>query len=138
MRQAKSLFGADGIHRFVGRIEIGIAQAVVDGVQPCGATVCQISHLNRGRFAGKKQQPVVRHVHGQINENIDLVRVNSVGKLFVGLTNNIMNVSGGVPETPRLGRIRFANGRICEDFKLLDDHVNSDSRGSRNGPIGVL
>ena len=62
---------------------MGIGEAVVDGGKTGGAGVREVGDLDGGGFAGEGQQAVAFHVHGEIDEDVDLVCADELGELVV-------------------------------------------------------
>jgi len=70
--QADGLLGKERLIRS-GRIEVVIAEAVVDGVQARAAGVTGEGRLHRGWLPREGKEPIAGHVQSQIHEDVDLV-----------------------------------------------------------------
>src|SRR4051794_35133659 len=66
-----------------GWIEVEIAEPIVDRAQACRASVCEISDLNGRRFMRENQEPPAGGVSGEVDQDIDFVASNQLGRLLV-------------------------------------------------------
>ena len=64
-------------------VQVRVCQAIINGAQARGPAVGKVSYLHGSRLPRKCQQPVTAHVHGQIDQNVDLILANLVGQFLV-------------------------------------------------------
>ena len=79
--------------------------------------VGQIRDLHRGGLAGEDQQAVVRHVHGEIDENVDPVLADHLGEPLVRQAHVRPPYVGGSPATlgDRVGNVLRG---VAEDLEM--------------------
>ena len=111
------------------RIGVGIAQAIVHGAHAGGIRIAQKSHLQRRRFARKKQQPVAARVAGQIHQNVDCIALDQ------GCRLRIVQRADVAPAMPvhaqaglGYGRIAIAADCIRTALVLLQEGMNEIGR----------
>jgi hypothetical protein len=68
---------------------MGVGEAIIDGGQAGGGAVGQPAELDGSGFAGEGEEGVTVHVHGEIDEDVDLVVADEIGELCVGETQHI-------------------------------------------------
>ncbi len=73
---------------------MGIAEAIVDGLQPGGAAIGEVGKLHGGGAAGEDQRPAAIHVHGQIDQEIDAIGDDEIGGGGIGKAGNGSPLSG--------------------------------------------
>ena len=98
------------------RIKPRIAQPIVDGADAGGAGIREPGDLDRRRFAGERQRPAVRHVHGQIDEDIDIVRANDFSERRIIVRANVAPYVGEALDPPRVF-IGALHTRVAEHFE---------------------
>ena len=80
---------------FIERVDQGVGDAVIDGGQAGGAGVSEPGDLHGCGFDGEEGQAVMGHVHGEIDEDVDLIGADFVGKLRIGKRADIVPDVGG-------------------------------------------
>ena len=65
------------------RVEIGVGEAVVHGLQAGGGAVGEVGDLQGCRLAGEDEEAAALHEHGKVHEDVDGVRANEGGDLIV-------------------------------------------------------
>ena len=111
--QANRLLAVD---RFIHarRIEVRIAQAVVDRAQSRAAGIARERHLHRGGLAGEDQQAVVGRVQRQVHQDVDPVLADLLGHLLVGEADDVAPAIGVL--------LKLAGHRIgTEHLGIADD-----------------
>jgi len=68
--EADGGFAVDGVI-LAGGIEVGVGEAVVDGVQARGAGIAGECDLDGGGFEREKRQAVIDGMEGEVNENVN-------------------------------------------------------------------
>lgn len=93
-----------------------VGEAVIERAQARRRRVPHPRHLDRRRLAGEQHQPVVGAVAGQIHEDIDPVRLDPVGRLFVADRGDVQPV---VEERTEAGRYAVLGrpGHVGEDLE---------------------
>ena len=118
VRQPDDRFRAERI-RLARRFDDGVAQAVVDRLQPGRLRVTQPGHLDRRGSAREDQQAIVARVAGEVHEDVDAVGADERGHFLVAPAEMARHWSAaacnarvrlihdravGVAETPRTDR----------------------------------
>ena len=111
--------GLLGVERLIRAqwIEVGIAEPVIDRVQTGAAGVAGEGHLHGSRFASEDQQAIVGGVHGEVDEDVDLVLADLGGELLVAEADNVAPVLRAGAEALREG-VGTGDLGIAEDFKI--------------------
>ena len=69
-----------------------ISEAVIHGVKAGAAGIRQPRGLDGRGLVGEGDHAVVRHVHGEIDENVNAVAADLCGKIGVGDAQNIVPI----------------------------------------------
>ena len=102
----------------IGRIEVRIGDAVVDGRNARGARVGKPAYLHGSRLAGKDQEAIASHVHSQVHEDVDPVLTNPLGNLLVVKTGDAppcVDIGTQSPGDP----VRTHDIGIADDLEVL-------------------
>ena len=110
--------GLLGVERLIRarRIEVRIAEPVVDRSKSRASRVAGESHLHRGGLPRKDGETVAGHVQGQIHEDVDPVVADELRNFGFGSACDIAPDVGCLLESPGEG-IRLGDGRIAEHFE---------------------
>ena len=103
---------------FPGGIGHRIDQPVVDSFQARRVGIAEPRHLHRRRLAGKYAKPVFRRMAGEIDQDIDAVRPDTLGKLIVRQPDGHQPVIGKFLQTRR-NHVRPQYLGIAEYFHRL-------------------
>jgi len=97
-----------------GGIEISVGDAVIDGAVAGAAGIGEPCDLDGCGFLREEQGAVVGHVHGEVDEYVDLVGADFGGELFVGKVGDLV---------PGIGRAADARGDVigAEDAGVAMD-----------------
>jgi hypothetical protein len=80
--------------RFVRWIELRIGESIIDRVQAGRSGVTQIRDLDGRGFSRQDEQPVTRHVQGEVDENVDGVVADLLSCFVVGKTGDVVPAIG--------------------------------------------
>ena len=117
-------------------IEVGVGEAVVDLREAGGAGVGEPGELEGGGFLGEDAEAVVGHVHGEVDEDVDVVGADLGGELVVGEVGDVEPVVGERAEF--VGDVVGAGGAgVDEDFELLVVVVGEEGVGEEGLAVVV-
>ena len=85
------------------RIEPWIAETIIDRCNARGARIGEPGDLHRGRFAREQQRTAVRHMHVQVDQNVDAVGADELGQSGVVEGARVAPCVGAALEAPRPG-----------------------------------
>ncbi len=118
--ESEDLFGVEGI-RFARRwwgIKSGICEAVVDGGEAGAAEIAEVGDLDGGGLSGEDADAVAGGVAGEIDEDVDAIFADEVGRAVVGEGRDVAPVIGVLLQA-RGDVVAAEDVGVAEAFDLL-------------------
>ena len=137
---------------FARGVEIGIGEAIVDGVEAGGGGQAEHGHLDGGRLAGEDEHAVVGGVQGEVDEDIDAVGADRLGELGIGQAGGVepevgegLELAGDLIGRAQVGigvdrrRVRGRDGRRASRSMIPDGMGAEVGRNiaDSQGAVGV-
>ncbi len=104
-----------------------IGDQVIDRIHASRVVVSAGGHLHGRGLSGKGQEPVPARVSGEINENVDRVRADSLGQLLVIVSKRLAPAVG--LGTKALGEVVWARDpRVAKQLEAPSVMMCDDRR----------